>query len=289
MVLRAGSRKSAVLSPAAAPLHFAVRLTLPDPIGLRSDVEAAINRLLPALCDRLRARGRGARRVRLQAFRSDGGVRGAEVTLARAADTPDRILPLLALKLDGLDAGFGIDCLRLEAVETEPLYAVQHRGHVDAGAVATARQTGDTAMADLIGRLGTRLGTDQITRLHPAESHLPDKAMTLMTAAWADAHDGPWPDPPAPRPLVLFAPEPVTALADPTPPARFRWRRREMEMRVAVGPERILPEWWFDHPAWRSGPRDYWRVEAAEGERLWLFYAHGGDLSGGWFCHGRFA
>ncbi len=57
-----------------------------------------------------------------------------------------------------------------------------------------------------------------------------------------------------------------------------------METRVAVGPERILPEWWFDDPAWRSGPRDYWRVEVQGGGRLWLFYAHGAEVSGGWFC-----
>lgn len=73
------------------------------------------------------------------------------------------------------------------------------------------------------------------------------------------------------------------------PPASFRWRRREMALRVAIGPERILPEWWLDDPAWRSGPRDYWRVETTEGDRLWLFFAHGGEASGGWFCDGCFA
>jgi protein ImuB len=50
-----------------------------------------------------------------------------------------------------------------------------------------------------------------------------------------------------------------------------------------------LPEWWLDSPDWRSGARDYWRVETAAGERLWLFYAHGGEVSGGWFCQGVFA
>ena len=281
--------ESEPISPAAAPMHFAVRMTLPDPIGLRRDIEAGIDRLLPVLCARLKARGRGARRVRLQAYRADGGVEVAEVTLARAADTPDHIRPLLLLKLDGLDAGFGIDRLRLEAVEVEPLHAIQHRGHLEAGAEASARQTGDTGLSDLIGRLGTRLGTDQVTRLHPSQSHLPDRALMPMAAAWSDPHDGPWPERPGPRPLVLFHPEPVTAANDPTPPAQFRWRRQEMQTRVAIGPERILPEWWFDHAAWRSGPRDYWRIEAQGGQRLWLYYAHGGDISGGWFCHGRLA
>jgi len=26
-----------------------------------------------------------------------------------------------------------------------------------------------------------------------------------------------------------------------------------------------------------------------DGQRLWLFYGHGGAMSPGWFCHGSFA
>ena len=277
------------VAPARAPLHFAARLTFPDPIGLGADIIAGLDRLLPTLCARLQAAGRGARRVRLQAFRTDGVIARVEVGLARPANQPDRIRPLLLLKLDEIDPGFGIDCLRVEALETEPVYAVQHRGHADASAAAAARQVEDTALVDLIGKLGARLGTENVMRLHPAESHIPEKAALTLAAAWSDPHPAPWPEPRAPRPLLIFRPEPVTAPEDdPTPPVRFRWRRRELALRVAVGPERITPEWWLDDPGWRSGPRDYWRIEVEGGERLWLFYAHGGDISGGWFCQGMF-
>ncbi len=280
------------VGPARAPLHFAVRLTLPDPVGLAEDIEAGLDRLLPVLCDRLAARGRGARRVRFSALRADGGLSAVEVGLARATDRADRIRPLLALKLEALDPGLGVDCLRLEALETEALHAVQQRAP-EGGAAAGRGRGGGEALEDLIGRLGARLGSEQVTRLHPAESHIPEKSHSTLAAAWAAPWEGPegtgWPAARAPRPLELFPPEPVAAPEDPVPPARFRWRRQEMETRVAVGPERILPEWWFDDPAWRSGPRDYWRVEVQGGGRLWLFYAHGAEVSGGWFCHGRFA
>lgn len=276
------------ISPARAPLHFAARLTLPDPIGLVDDVQAGLDRLLPQLCLRLKDRGRGARRVRLQAFRTDGTVAVAEVGLARPADDPARIRPLLALKLPDLDAGFGFDLLRLEAVETEPLYPVQHGGQVVATAEAQARATADTGLDDLIGRLGARLGVEGVLRMAPADSHIPEKAATAFAAAWAPPSAGPWPTPPVPRPLVLHRPEALEAPADPTPPAAFRWRRQALRTRVATGPERIAPEWWLDDPAWRSGPRDYWRVDTDRGDRLWLFYAHGGEASGGWFCHGVF-
>jgi protein ImuB len=278
------------IAPARAPLHFAARLTFPDPIGLRSDIEAGIDRVLPALCARLKASGRGARRVRLQAFRTDGTVEMAEIGLARPANSPDRIRPLLWLKIEGIDPGFGIDCLRLEAAETEPLHATQHAGHLEAGNRTAGLRGADTALDDLIGKLGARLGMEEVTRLHPGQSHIPEKSAITLAAAWSDPHPAPWPKAHAPRPLLLFRPEPVTAPErDPTPPATFRWRRRALSTRVAIGPERILPEWWLDDAEWRSGPRDYWRVETAEGDRLWLFYAHGGAISGGWFCDGCFA
>ncbi|SNS94196.1 Y-family DNA polymerase [Tropicimonas sediminicola] len=283
------------VSPAKPPDHFAVRLTLPEPIGLLDDLRAGLDRLLPALAERLREKGRGARRVRLQAFRCDHTMQSVEVGLARPSAEPDRLLPLLLMKLDEIDAGPGIDVLRLEAHVTEPVHASQHRGHLGAAADGAARmkKDGGAALDDLIGKLGARVGLEAITRLHPADSHIPEKTAKVLAAAWSEPARN-WPARPAlPRPLLMFRPEPVHVEGEtplpPRPPARFRWRRRDLVLRSATGPERIAPEWWMDDPEWRSGVRDYWRVEVAGGERLWLFYAHGGALSAGWFCQGRFA
>ena len=69
----------------------------------------------------------------------------------------------------------------------------------------------------------------------------------------------------------------------------FRWRGRDWQLASATGPERIAPEWWLDDPNWRSGVRDYWCVVTTCGARLWLYFAHGGTMSGGWFCQGSFA
>lgn len=277
------------VSPARAPLHFAVRMSFPEPIGLASDVAAGIDRLLPALCARLKAKGRGLRRLRLEAQRVDGTAEVAEIRLVRASDEVARLRPLLVMKLDGMDAGFGFDRLRLEALDTEVIHAVQHRGHLDAAAEVAARATSDTALEDLIAKLGTRLGQESVVRLHPADSHIPEKTFSVLTAAWSEPAKGEWPEPRAPRPIIIFRPEPLMAHDARTPPPQFRWRRRDFALRVAVGPERLLPEWWWDDPAWRTGPRDYWRVETEAGDRLWLFFAHGGAISGGWFCQGLFA
>ncbi len=72
------------------------------------------------------------------------------------------------------------------------------------------------------------------------------------------------------------------------PPPRFRWRRRWLTLAGAQGPERLAPEWWWDDPNWRSGLRDYWRVETAEGPRLWLFHTPQATPPA-WWAHGVFA
>ncbi|MFP4404430.1 Y-family DNA polymerase, partial [Rhodosalinus sp.] len=277
------------VSPAPPPRTFAARLSLPDPIGLEADIMAGLDRLMDRVCARLREAGRGARRLRLEAHRSDHATEVVEVGLARASDDPDRIRPVLALKVGGIDAGFGIDMLRLEAVQTEPLTPRRPAGHLDASERAMRTPAPEDAVADLIGRMGARIGLEAITRRHPADSHIPEKTATTLAAAWSEPCREAWPRPPAPRPLLLWRPEPVGAPDDPAPPARFRWRGRDLSVAAAEGPERIAPEWWLDDPDWRTGQRDYWRVTCAEGDRLWLYYAHGAAMSPGWFCHGAFA
>ena len=50
--------------PARPALRFALRLGLPEPIGLEADLMAALDRLLPELAARLTRAGRGVRRLR---------------------------------------------------------------------------------------------------------------------------------------------------------------------------------------------------------------------------------
>ncbi|WP_264211555.1 Y-family DNA polymerase [Leisingera thetidis] len=280
------------VSPARSPDRFAVRLTLPEPIGLMEDLLAGIDRMLPRLCARLEERGKGGRVLRLEAHRCDQEMEAVTVGLARATRDPARIRPLLEMKLEQIDAGFGIDMLRLEVLQAEAMHDRTPAGHIQAGAAARARQEEQeeaAALEDLIGRLGARLGLEAITRYHPAESHIPEKSFTVQAAAWSEPWAGEWPRPPRPRPLLIWPPELVHAPERPQVPEHFRWRGRDWELAGAEGPERIAPEWWLEDPGWRSGVRDYWVVVTACGARLWLFFAHGGALSPGWFCHGSFA
>src|SRR5690606_35249721 len=79
------------VSPATPDPVFALRLTLPEPIGLEADVLAGVDRLLTPLCERLQAAGQGARRVQLTLLRTDGRSLRHEVALMRPADRPESI------------------------------------------------------------------------------------------------------------------------------------------------------------------------------------------------------
>ncbi|NDK34782.1 Y-family DNA polymerase [Rhodovulum sulfidophilum] len=262
------------IAPVAEPPHYAVRLSLPDPIGLVSDVMAGTGRLLEALCARLKDRQDGARVLRLTLNRVDGDSRQVELRLARPLHEPARILPLFERGVAGVEAGFGIDRLRLEAVQVEPLPPCQ-----------TGFHGGDRTdgLDDLISRIGTRIGLENIRRFLPADSHIPERSFLVASAAWSEP-GGAW-IVPHPRPLRLFPPEPIAGTG-PQPPGRFRWRRMTLETARATGPERIAPEWWLEDEAWRSGLRDYWRIETRQGRRLWLFHT---PQAPGWFVQGEFA
>ncbi len=185
-----------------------------------------------------------------------------------------------------------------------------------APAVVTAQPINSAAGAedipDLVDRLGSRLGLAAVRRPSPRESHLPERAFVLASVEGEggeekpgeDMQDEGWRKTPHPnlRPLRLLPrPEPVEAvsLLPDHPPARFRWRRMLHEVVQAEGPERLLGEWWQndsilgnpapnvlagDDPiAGDAEPRDYFRVEDADGRRYWLYRS-----AGQWFLHGLF-
>ena len=276
------------ISPAKQSLHLACRLTLPEPIGLIEDMLAALDKLLPRLAASLTAKGRGVRRLRLEAYRTDQTMQSVEVGLARPSADMALIRQLLVIKLEDIKVEFGIDVLRVVAAQTEPIYAHQHKGKIKAGPAVAARLSQNTELDDLIGKLGARIGLEAITRLHPGDSHIPEKASQVLAAAWSMPQMD-WPIVLRARPLIYFQPEPIVAAEVPKVPLHFKWRGQSHELQSAQGPERIAPEWWLEERAWRSGTRDYWQVVTKSGDRLWLYFAHGGAISGGWFCHGRFA
>lgn len=262
------------VSPLMEPPHWGVRMTLPDPIGLVADVMAGTERLLERLCAKLRTQEVGARVLCLTLRRVDQDHQQVELRLARPLHEANRILPLFNQGIKAVEAGYGIDQLRLEATQVEACEP-QQINHISA--------SHKDRLDDLITRIGTRIGLENIHRFLPADSHIPEHSFSIAPAAYSEPTSG-W-STLRPRPVQLFAPEPIIGTGS-RPPKNFRWRGLSLTTAYTSGPERIAPEWWRDDESWRFGLRDYWRVQTKQGRRLWLYYT---PQNPHWFVQGVFA
>lgn len=272
------------LTPAPPPPSRAARLSLPEPIATVDAVMAAVDRLVGRLCARLETRGEGLRGLCLTLRRVDGGAQQTVVGLARASRDRALILDLCTRRVRGMDAGFGIDLVRVEVRDVEPLNLRQGEAH--------DLWDGDAPEASahldaLLSRLGGRLGFDRLRRFQAVDTHLPDRRYRLRPIRAVPPPPGPV-RPTPPRPLTLCAPEPLTVADAGRPPVAFHWRGTRFETVAAEGPERIAPEWWRDDPAWTGGLRDYWRVQTRGGRRLWLFHLPQRRAGADWFVQGEF-
>ncbi len=154
-------------------------------------------------------------------------------------------------------------------------------------------KSGTAEIAQLLDRLGNRLGFDRLTRPAPRESHVPERAAARVSVAQEIAPK-PWPAL-RPRPLrLLERPEPIeaTALLPDHPPVLFRCGATLHRVARAEGPERILLEWWHAAPdpadAIATPWRDYFRVEDTDGRRYWVYRETPVEGMARWFLHGQF-
>lgn len=263
------------------------RLAFAEPISAPEDLARVSADIAAALCARLEAAGKGARRFEVVFHRLDGKAQAVRAGLSLAGRDAGRIAGLIAPRLETVDPGFGIDAVTMTAEEVETLAPRQRR--LDASREAAAEE----GLAPLVDRLAGRLGEDRVWRAEAFESHVPERSVARRPplsprgpAAW---------DAERPRPVrLLRRPEPIEAMAPvpDDPPLNFRWRGRLHRVRAAEGPERIAEEWW-KKPVGEVGPghvRDYYRVEDEAGARFWIFRA--GFYSEGeparWWLHGVF-
>ncbi len=303
-------RRAIPISPRfEAPPYLAERRFV-DGILRREDIEATILALAQDLCTMLARHGEGARRLEVSLFRVDGLVRRLQVGTSRPLRDAGLVARLFRERIDAagsdgeaLDTGYGFDVVRLSAL------AVERKDEEQTSAIEPADE--EEGLADLLDRLGARLGMRRVTRLAFDASHVPEFAVAAVPAATArpaaEARRRPARKHRARAPAVeprhteeAFPSRPIRLLQYPEsietiacvpdgPPLRFRWRRVLHEVAAIEGPERIAPEWWRDESA---ATRDYFRAEDTEGHRFWLFRE---GLLGSetvcprWFMHGLFA
>ena len=290
----------ASISPRFAPPDFCAERRFASPIQTAQAIEASLRKLADDLVVLLERQAKGARRIELALYRVDGHVRRILVGASRPLNEARAIVRLIAERLasldeDAIDAGYGVDLMRLACLKAEPLAPSEaefERAHEAERALV---------LAELLDRLSARLGARAVTRRELVEAHLPEQAEASAPATLGEARTAKSARKPgrnrlridgAPaRPLRLFArPEPIEALAEVPdgPPLRFRWRRVLHNVAAIEGPERIAAPWWRREA---MPTRDYFRAEDTEGRRFWL-YREGlwgrETAQAKWFVHGLF-
>ena len=266
--------------PLASPL---VQRRLMEPIRHRELLDQVLADLAADMARILEELGKGARRLELSLWRVDGEVAIRQLELAAATREAAHIARLFAAKLDDVDAGFGIESVRLRASWAEPIALPQTD-------IEAKEELQGTSLATCIDRLTVRLGPDAVRKPVSFASHIPERAQR-----WQPPLE---PEPASQgqfafhlRPLKLLDRAEKIAMIYDTPdgyPKRFRWRGEVHEVVRIEGPERIAPEWWREKGSTRL--RDYYRIEDHAGRRYWI-YRLGliGDGRGGgpdWFLQG---
>lgn len=287
-------REDEPIEPRRPVPSFLVEQRFAEPIGREEDVLGILLHLAQELDRAMQRHGKGARRLQLALFRTDGRVARIDVGASRPLRDPVHIQRLFIDRLsalgDAADPGFGFDVVRLSALAVERLDPVQ-----------TGLHDGEPAreVAHLVDRLTARFGAQRVQRLVAQDTHIPEFATLAVPASQATpsganaVHDFAQDSLIPARPIRLFErPEPIEANAQVPdgPPVQFRWRRVWHQVAHAEGPERIAMPWWRDEEN-RVAARDYFRVESREGARVWLYregiYAPGRRPN--WFLHGIFA
>jgi len=258
------------------------RLAFAEPISTPDDLARVAADITAAMCARLEAEGRGARRFELCYHRLDGLAQRIAIGLSLPGRQPAPITRLFLPHLETIDPGFGIEVATLTAEAVETIGARQQT--LDTHAEIAP----EDGLAPLVDRLINRLGAKAVWRAEPFPSHIPERSVIRRAPLSAASSEG-W-DPATPRPVRLFRrPERIeaTALIPDDPPISFRWRGVVHRVRRAEGPERLAPEWWRSP---RARTRDYYRVEDDTGARFWLFRAglYGEDPLPKWWLHGLF-
>lgn len=288
-------RRDEPIEPRRPPPAFRTRLAFVEPIGRPEDIAAATSRLIAALCRQFEQASVGARQIELALYRVDGSVDRTAIGTSRPNRDNPKLMKLFEEKLGELDPGFGVELMILSAPEIETWAGTQ-----DAlPEAAVPNPLGADGTIDLADRLALRLGTGNVVRLVPHDSHIPERVQTTAPIAAPTVPDGAWRRLASMKGLrptrLLQRPEriEVTALVPDEPPRQFVWHRHVHRLVRIEGPERIADEWWRPRPDGKVAAantlppvRDYYRVEDNDGARFWLF--RDGPLNNAvhWYLHG---
>ena len=284
------------ISPRKSVSKYFTRIIFVEPISQTKDINLALFKLLTELCSSLEKSNLGVRRLELTIFQVDNSFIRLKIGTSQVSRDPEHLAELFCNDLYSINPGFGIEVILLVATETNAFTAKQINND------SKTNHQANESTSKLIDRLSGRLGMNNVVRLHPFESHLPEFATRILPALENSISNNNWKGPnQRPQRPIRLLPQPfpidVIALVPDGPPVMFLWRRQNHKVNRVEGPERITPEWWratqlqtHSHPLTQR-TRDYYQLEDQNGQRYWIYRESLYQLnkSPSWYLHGFFA
>lgn len=271
-----------VIVPHRPPAEFAAEEVLEHPAESREVVEHVVRELAKRLAAALAPRRQGAMRLSCRLDSAPGRPLTWQVGLYRPSADPRHFWDLLRVQLEQTALSGPVGRLTLAAPLTAPLE--NRQGELFAGSSHDASRQLDL----LVDRLSSRLGAKAVLRPELTADPLPERAVRYVPLVESGSKRRMSKSPlhaAAACPLTLHSPPralEVVSIVPDGPPVSFRFGSQAHRVACWWGPERIETGWWRG----RSVRRDYYRIETADGQRLWLFRRL---EDGAWFLHGEFA
>ena len=260
-----------------APERFAVRLELLARVEHTEGLLFAGQRLLRQLCGWLSARHLATREVLLQAEHESGRhshpPTAIPLRLAQPSRDDIRLVTLLRERLAVLKLPAPVHTLQLACDQPVPLAGTH-------GELFAGPGTEQDDLARLVERLQSRLGREQVQRLHLMADHRPEAAYRVTPIDQVSRRP-----PGMTSPVAGGMPRPLWLLNTPQPLSEQRQRPCwHGPLTLLAGPERIETGWWDE----REIQRDYFIAEDPAVGWVWIFRTRSSDDRSGWFLQGVF-
>jgi protein ImuB len=278
----AGAVSEAIV-PHRPPPPWVAEKVLDDPAQDRWVLERVLASLVQSLAKTLAERGIGAAQLQIRLDCVPGRPVLLGAGLFQPSAEPRHLTELVRMQLEAARLPGPVGRITLAVTRTARLASRQRELFAGDDPPPEPRH-----LASLIDRLSSRLGPAAVVRPELTADLLPERAVRYRPLVESAARRGPAQTTtfaPWQRPLTLLPtpiPLEVVSVVPDGPPAAFRRQGRPFRIARHWGPERIEAGWWRG----RSVRRDYYRVELADGRRLWIFRRLD---DGGWFLHGEFS
>jgi protein ImuB len=231
-------------------------------------LEKALEPLIEACARFLRRRQAGLQRLELRLRHRQSPPTRVRLGFASVTSEQRRLTDVLTQQLSRLELNAPVLALELVSGTLQPLSGVSRDAFAGSGC------SGRDTAAELVERLRARLGECAVYGVSTLAEHRPE-------AAWRRVHELqlavlPNGAPNGSASCAADMPRPLWLLAEPQ-----RWPGGDT-LSPHEAPERIESGWWDG----RGVARDYYRVRAARGIKLWVFQERHTKC---WYLHGVFA